>query len=114
MIIINVSKHWKKWKSQFNGFEGEKRYQKILCNKNQNYFSMINIRISQEKEKYTGDEAVEEFVKLHNEINDIDQLYGGDIVEEPGIFILFSLNLYTLFQHFISIMCQYHNLCQYL
>lgn len=53
-------------------------------------------------------------MKLHNEINDIDQLYGGDIVEEPGIFILFSLNLYTLFQHFISIMCQYHNLCQYL
>ena len=53
-------------------------------------------------------------MKLHNEINDIDQLYGGDIVEEPGIFILFSLNLYTLFQHFISIMCQYRNLCQYL
>ena len=53
-------------------------------------------------------------MKLLNEINDIDQLYGGDIVEEPGIFILFSLNFYTLFQHFISVMCQYHNLCQYL
>ena len=53
-------------------------------------------------------------MKLHDESNDIDQLYGSDIVEELGIFILFSLNFYTLFQHFISIVCQYQNLCQYL
>ena len=28
-------------------------------------------------------------MKLHDESNDIDQLYGSDIIEEPGIFILF-------------------------
>ena len=57
---------------------------------------------------------MEQFVKLDDESNDIDQLYGSDIVKKSGIFILFSLSFFTLFQHFISIVCQYQNLCQYL
>ena len=32
----------------------KKRYQNILCNKNQNYFNMINIRIGLRKTKVHG------------------------------------------------------------
>ena len=43
-------------------------------------------------------------MKLHDESNDIDQLYGSDIIEEPGIFILF-LWIFILYFSILLVLC---------